>query len=251
MSAKNTRDEKGVVLVVGMGEVGRPLFHILSGTYECIAVDAEPVHVQQPCDVMHICYPFSVPDFVGTTLEYIDQYQPALTIVNSTVSPGTTRKLQQGAENRLIAYSPVRGKHARMEADMLKYRKFVAALRPEALAAAVGHFAGAGLKTATFRTPELAELSKLLETTYLGVLVAWAQEIERLAGSFDGDFEDVNAFIEEIDFLPSHIFPGPIGGHCVLPNIAILQGSMDSAFFNAVLESDERKKLRHQTAAAR
>lgn len=241
----------GVVVVAGLGEVGRPLKTILEKAYRTVGVDLNPVELEAPCEVLHICYPFSVPDFVGTTLRYIAKYQPALTIVNSTVLPGTTRQVQEGAGDRPVAYSPVRGKHVRMEADMRKYQKFVGAPRPEACSGAVAHFAGAGLKTATFRTPELAELSKLLETTYLGVLVAWTQEMERLAASLGGSFEDVNAFVEEIDFLPSHIFPGPIGGHCVLPNIAILQTAMDSPFFHAVLDSNERKKLRAVSAAAR
>lgn len=244
-------DNEAVVLVVGMGEVGRPLLQILNKTYRCVGVDIEQVKINLPCDVMHVCYPFSIPDYIGTTLGYIHQYRPALTIINSTVSPGTTRKVQEQARDRMVAFSPVRGKHARMEQDMRRYRKFVAAPRVEALRAALNHFNGAGLKTAKFRTPELAELSKLLETTYLGVLVAWAQEIERLAGVYDGGFDDVNSFIEEIDFLPSHTFPGTIGGHCVLPNIAILQSELNSPFFNAVLEANERKLERLAAVVAR
>jgi hypothetical protein len=52
----------------------------------------------------------------------------------------------------------------------------------------------------------------------------------------------VNAFIKEIDFLPSHIFPGRIGGHCVMPNIALLRKKFPSAFLEAVIESDKAKE---------
>ena len=84
-----------VVVVAGMGEVGRPLFRILSGKFECVEVDIKPVSIAKPCSVLHICYPFQVPDFIGTTLGYINKYQPALTIINSTVGPGTTRKTEE------------------------------------------------------------------------------------------------------------------------------------------------------------
>lgn len=231
-----------LVIVVGVGEIGRPLLRILEKTYPCVAVDVQPVEISEPCAVLHVCYPFQIPDFIGTTARYIQKYQPALTIINSTVAPGTTRKVQDVAGDHPVAYSPVRGKHVRMEADLLRYKKFVGAPSPDGLEKALKHFRGAGFMTGAFRTPEIAELSKLLETTYLGILVGWAQEVERLANQYDGAFEDVNAFIEEIDFLPAHIFPGHIAGHCVMPNIAILQSQLKSKFLEAVVESNEFKR---------
>jgi UDP-N-acetyl-D-mannosaminuronate dehydrogenase len=198
---------------------------------------------------MHVCYPFQIPDFVGTTVSYINKYRPTLTIINSTVAPGTTRKVQEAVGDREVAYSPVRGKHARMETDMLRYKKFVAAFHSDALQHALDHFCQAGFQTATFRSPEMAEISKLIETTYLGVLIAWAQETERFAAVYDGSFEEVKVFIEEIDFLPSHIFPGYIGGHCVIPNIAMLQTQLKSKFLETIVESNELKRKQLLTAA--
>ncbi len=230
------------VVVVGTGEVGRPLLNILSKKYDCVGVDIKPVSIAKPCSVLHICFPFQVPDFLGTAVSYVLKYQPALTIINSTVAPGTTRSVQEAVGERGVAYSPVRGKHARMEPDMLRYKKFVAATRPEVREQAREHFSQAGFKTGMFRTPELAEVGKLLETTYLGILIGWAQEVERIAARYEGSFEDVNAFIEEIDFLPSHVFPGQIGGHCVMPNIAILQTQLQSKFLDTVVESNELKQ---------
>ena len=54
----------------------------------------------------------------------------------------------------------------------------------------------------------MGELSKLVETTWLGVLIGWAQEIERMAAASGGSYEEVNEFIKEISFLPSSV-PGP------------------------------------------
>jgi len=240
--------DKDLVLVVGMGEVGKPLLRILSRTFDCMGIDIEPVDIDSPCSVMHICYPFQGPDFVKTTTSYMHKYQPALTIIHSSVAPGTTRKIQAAADDQAVAYSPVRGKHVRMEADMLCYKKFVAASRTETLDVAVTHFRQAGLRTMAFPSLEIAELSKILETTYLGVLIAWAQEMERLAVDCGGSFDDVNAFIKEINFLPSHIFPGEIGGHCVLPNIAILRSQVESDFLDLILKSNELKQRQHVTA---
>lgn len=231
----------GKVIVVGMGEVGQPLFGILERKFECVPVDIQPVEVKGPCDVVHICYPFQMRDFVGTTARYIEKYNPRLTMIHSTVAPGTTRKIHEAVPDRALTYSPVRGKHARMEADMLRYKKFVAGFDRAAVDAAERHLRQAGFATDTFPTPEIAELSKLLETTYFGVLIGWAQEVERLAAQYEGSYEDVVSFIKEVDFLPSHIFPGVIGGHCVMPNIAILRQHVNSEFLDAVANSNEAK----------
>lgn len=239
-----------IVIVAGMGEVGRPLLQILGRTYECTGIDLAPYHSARPCSVLHICYPFQIEDFTGATISYIEKYQPQLTIINSTVAPGTTRKIQQ-LVNQPVAYSPVRGKHARMEQELLHYRKFVAGLEPQATQQAAQHFARAGFQIETFRTPEIAELSKLLETTWLGVLAGWAQEVDRMAAQYAASYEEVNTFIKEVDFLPSHVFPGHIGGHCVMTNIAVLRSIFPSKFLDAVVESNQAKERESQTATRR
>lgn len=237
------------VIVVGMGEVGRPLFQILKQRYHCIDVDVSPVEVSEPCSVLHVCYPFQIPAFVDVTVEYVRRYQPELTIINSTVAPGTSRKVQDTVRQPVI-YSPVRGKHVRMERDMLRYRKFVAGFTFDATKRAERHFSEAGFSTGMFRTPEIAELSKLIETTWLGVLVGWAQEVERMAARHNASYDEVNAFIEEIDFLPGNVFPGYIGGHCVMPNIEILRKDGYSKWLEAIVESNTMKSKERQTIAA-
>jgi len=228
-----------VVLVVGLGEVGGPLFKILSRTYQCIGVDIDPVEISRKCSVLHLCIPYQIKDFTRTSCEYIAKYKPEFTVVNSTVAPGTTDTIAERSGTH-VAYSPVRGKHAKMEADMLRYRKFVGAKDPKVLDAVIQHFAEAGFKTDRFRTPKIGEVSKLLETTWLGMLVSWAQEVERMADNFGATYDEVNAYIDEIDFLP-HVFPGVIGGHCIMPNIEILRGALQSDFLDIIVSGNQQK----------
>jgi len=136
-----------------------------------------------------------------------------------------------------------------MEHDMLHYQKFVAGFDPQATQQAAQHFAGAGFGVATFPNPEAGELSKLLETTWLGMLIGWAQEVERMAAQCNASYNEVNAFIQEIDYLPKNVFPGFIGGHCVMPNIAILRNAFASKFLDAVVESNESKEQELMVAA--
>lgn len=237
-----------VVVVCGLGEVGKPLMQILSRTYDCVGVDIEPVELRQPCSVLHVCYPFQIPDFVGETLAYARKYRPGIIVVNSTVAPGTTRSI--GDETGVtVAYSPVRGKHARMEKDMLSYRKFVGADDVATAGRVVEHFKKAGFKTDQFHSTIAGEVAKLIETTWLGMLVGWAQEIERIAQVYGSTYSELDKFVQEIAYLPHGIFPGFIGGHCVMPNIAILQTQVQSDFLDAVVNSNRRKAEGQPTAA--
>ena len=81
------------VVIVGLGEVGKPLFEIIKTQHEVFGVDIDLAAPVNRCDVMHICFPFRDKKFVGQVSEYIGRYQPALTIINSTVAPGTSRRI--------------------------------------------------------------------------------------------------------------------------------------------------------------
>jgi UDP-N-acetyl-D-mannosaminuronate dehydrogenase len=241
-------EEQQSVVVAGLGEIGRPLLRILSRTFNAFGVDIEPVTVTAANPVLHVCYPYQIAGFEQITVDYIHTLRPVLTIIHSTVPPGTTLRIQELIGDTDIAFSPVRGKHARMELHMLQYQKFVAAPRPSARLAALEHLSHAGFRTASLSSSELLELAKLLETTYLGVLIAWTQEMERLAAHYGGTFTEVNRLMEEVDYLPANIFPGAIGGHCVLPNIDLLRSCVASPFLDLVVHSNELKTQLPQAA---
>jgi UDP-N-acetyl-D-mannosaminuronate dehydrogenase len=230
------------VVIVGIGEVGKPLLEIMKGRYLTFSVDIDqPASVSQ-CDVMHICFPFRDGKFVEQVVEYIHQYRPALTIINSTVAPGTTRRIavESGAA---VVNSPVRGKHIRMQEEMLHYTKFVGALDVQSGQRTVKHFEGVGMKTRLLGSPEATEIAKLTETTYFGLLIAWAQEVERYCMELGANYDEVVSFYEEIKFFPPvKYFPGVIGGHCVIPNIAILRQQFPSGVLEAIVKSNTLKQ---------
>lgn len=243
----------GTVVVVGLGEVGRPLLELIrSSGAKAVGVDVEPgdLPARGSVDVMHVCIPFEIPDFVGETARYIELLGPRLTIVDSTVAVGTTRAIHErtGAP---VAHSPVRGKHARMLDEMRSYVKFVGGIDEDAARAAAEHFAGVGLETRILATPEATELAKLSETTYFGLLIAWAQEMERYCDLVEVDYDEVVSIYSEIGFLPPvKFFPGVIGGHCVMPNIEILSALGESAILDAIRSSNAQKTAREADPVA-
>jgi UDP-N-acetyl-D-mannosaminuronate dehydrogenase len=234
-------------VVVGLGEVGRPLLELVERAgHIAVGVDIEPTSLpaKGETDVLHVCFPFEIPDFVGEAARYADLLEPKLTIVNSTVAVGTTREVYIRV-GRPIAYSPVRGKHAHMVEEMTKYKKYVGGIDEDAANAAAAHFEDLGMPTRIVSSPETAELAKLTETTYFGLLIAWAQEIERYCDLTGQDYDEVVSFYEEITFFPPVKYtPGVIGGHCVMPNIDILGKLVDSDLLSAVKSSNELKKQR-------
>lgn len=236
-------DEKKV-LIAGLGEVGKPLMQVASERFDTVGIDILPVAVEGPVEVLHVCYPFQIPDFIGQTARYIDRYQPSLTLIHSTVSVGTTRAIAERTGTAVVN-SPVRGKHARMVEELRRYTKFVGAMDSTSGAVAVRHLEAMGLKTRLLSSPEATELAKLTETTYFGLMIAWAQEVERYCDLAGQEYEEVAAFYDEIKFFPAvKYFPGIIGGHCVMPNIQILKHWTPSALLAAIEASNEMKTER-------
>ena len=227
------------VLVVGLGEIGVPLLEILRGAHQAVGRDIED-RAFHGVRVLHLCFPFG-PDFVTSASRYVSLYQPEVVVVNSTVVPGTTRAIQQKTGTPAV-YSPVRGKHTRMREELRHYRKFVAGSSAEAVALVESQFAAAGVTTQRMSSFESLELAKLLETTYFGLLVAWAQEMDRFVTSIGADYWETLEFFEEIGFFPPVGFePGYIGGHCVMPNLHLLEQVRQSPFIDTMRESNDHR----------
>lgn len=235
----------GKVMVVGLGEIGKPLLEVLSRCYETIGVDIVlPAEPPGDIDVMHVCYPFKINDFIGQTARYIKQYNPNITVIHSTVAVGTTRAVAERT-GAAVVNSPVRGKHTRMAADLLHYDKFVGAVDTAAAESAAQHFKQAGMKTRILSSPEATELAKLTETTYFGLVIAWAQEVERYCDQLGLNYDEVVSIYEEIKFFPpAKYFPGVIGGHCVMSNIEILRQINHSDILKAIESSNKQKSDR-------
>jgi UDP-N-acetyl-D-mannosaminuronate dehydrogenase len=236
--------QNGVSIVIGLGEVGKPLFTILSESDKgAIGMDIIPAEITVPVGIMHVCFPFQVPGgFLNTVVAYAKKYKPEIIVINSTVGPGTTEEIEEISGISCV-YSPVRGKHSRMVEDLRRYVKFVAGRNGEAAERVRVHFESMGLKGKGMSSPRALELAKLLETTYFGLLISWAQEMNRFASENGSDYFEIAAFFDEIGYLPRVVFqPGHIGGHCVMQNIELLQAKHPSDFLSTIQKSNERRK---------
>jgi UDP-N-acetyl-D-mannosaminuronate dehydrogenase len=132
--------------------------------------------------------------------------------------------------------------------ELTSYTKFIGAIDPAAGEQAARHFQAAGLRTKVLSTPEATELAKLTETTYFGLMIAWAQEIERYCDKTGANYQEIISFYDEIKFFPPVKYsPGIIGGHCVMPNIEILQRFTKSEILEAIQTSNRMKTERESS----
>lgn len=234
-------------LIIGLGQIGQPIARLLGNNdIDVIVRDIEDIPDPGPITAAHICYApgedLENGGFVDVTVNYLKQYTPRFCFIHSTVVPGTSREIQKQVPFVDIIYSPVRGRHGDFDEDLVKYDKWMAAMHEMALRSAVLHV-GHIWNIREMRRFETLELAKLLETSYTGVLIAWAQVMNRYADAVGADLDQAIEFTDELDYLPAYQFvPSYIGGHCIMPNIDILQEVLHTDFLQSVIDSNEKRK---------
>ena len=197
---------------------------------------------------MHVCIPCgSQNKFVDAVVSYVERVKPKLVIINSTVPPGTTRRVFERCGCR-VAHSSVRGVHDSLEHmkwELKRWTKYVGGADAEAAEAACEHLEKLGLKTKVLKSSLETELAKLFVTTYRAWMIVCFREMHRISKHFGADFEGVVDFLEDTHRVRLDrpvMFPGVIGGHCLIPNVELLLKSHDSEFLRLILDSNEKRK---------
>jgi len=229
-------------LVIGAGEVGTSIFNVLKEYYETAIRDVEGEADIEP-DVLHICYP-PKKNFVEETKKYIEKYSPELVIIHSTIRPGTTKEV-----GGIAVHSPIRGVHPKLEDGIKTFVKYFGG---EKAKEAAEIFENIGIKTEVFEKPETTELAKILDTTYYAWNIVFQKEVKRICDEMDLDFDEVyttpnrdyNEGYKKLGM--EHVvrpvlkdFPGPIRGHCLIPNCDLL----DDWVTEVIKERNRRWKL--------
>ena len=225
-------------VVVGMGEIGKPILKLLSKRNITVGFDLNPDLMDQrkfqryknlQTSFLHITIPVT-DKFINNVLKLDKKFQPECIVIHSTIKPGTTKKLQ-GKLSIPVIYSATRGIHKRMIYDLKRYTKFfvISENAPRSKWASsrfVKLMKWCGIKTKKMSKPETLELAKIIcDTSYLGWLVNYAQLSNRIAIQYGIDYDEMWSFSDEIHkFLGNRpkMYPGYIGGHCVIPNLNLI-----------------------------
>lgn len=236
------------VLVIGLGEVGSALLEIVKGIYDAAGYDLRnPTELPGKVDVLHICFPYSE-GFIDNVVDYVNKTNPTLTLIESTVLPGTTLKIHEKT-HRAICHSPVRGRHASsLKWGFLNYTKFIGGVDNESNRLAKDYYKSLGFKTRLCYGPLETEFAKLFNLSYFAIMLGWNQEMRRIAKSHNINFEDLAAFLGTNTVESGQRFPRPvydgkvIAGHCIIPGVQLLHQMFKSQFLESVLGSNERRK---------
>jgi UDP-glucose 6-dehydrogenase len=238
------------ILIVGYGEVGKPLFEVVRGVYpEVDWLDVADKKVDMNPDIMHITFPEETPaGFVSSSVRYIERFSPGLVLIEATVTPGTTLQVYRNLTKKvLLCHSPVRGNMTEgMKRGLVQYTKFIGPTSPEAGAKAKEYYETLGLKTYVCSSPIETELGKIFETTYRGVMMSWFQEIHRICRDLQAQYDQVVEFVgstEREGKQARPVFhPGVIAGHCIIPNAEKLLSFYRCKFAEALLESNRKRQ---------
>lgn len=221
-------------VVIGLGEVGQPLSEILRLVTNVAGRDERQElnfgMLQDPLEIVHICFGYKT-SFVDDVLSWVDSdfQNPKAIVIHSTVKPYTTKILQSKLPKIPVIYSPVRGLHKTMKEDLLEYTKFYAhyphPLGWQASALFKERFKSATIDVQKASSPHLLEHAKILvDTSYYGWLIAYAQITNEICSEQNLDYDELWSFAEEIHAKLKNrpkMFPGIIGGHCVIPNAVL------------------------------
>lgn len=223
-------------IILGMGEVGETLFDLLvDRKFDCIGIDLEDSKcknytenkiIENP-QYLHVCLPGELEKFTDIVIEWINKIKNIqVVVIHSTVKPGTTKNIQERSSIPIL-FSPVRGVHRRFLDDIKKYTKFISFDNTEINSEIKKDLENRFEKVEWMSTTKTAELAKILvDTTYYGWLINYAQITKMICEKENVDFDEMWKFADEIhENLGNRpkMFPGIIGGHCVIPNLNLVE----------------------------
>jgi len=226
-------------VVAGLGEIGKPIYQLLSKFEITVGYDMNLLLTNKnkfdknsilKTSFLHVCIPFNNKFKENIKSLYV-QFNPECVVIHSTISPHTTKKIQNILPVPVI-YSATRGVHKRMLSDLKKYTKFFAieSNAPRAKWAITTYsklMKKCGVKTKKMKNPLTLELAKIVvDTSYYGWLINYAQLSKMITIKNKIDYDEMWSFSDEIHKNLGNrpkMFPGYIGGHCIIPNLELIK----------------------------
>ncbi len=181
-------------------------------------------------DAVLVCVPTPLGRHLEPDLSYVEQTasdiaaqlrDDQLIVLESTTSPGTTRKLMQPplaatGKRFHLAYSPEREDPGRKDHSTHTIPKLVGGVTPEAGELAAALYRTAIRQVIPVASAEVAEAAKILENVYRAVNIALVNELKVILTAMDVDVWEVIDAAATKPFGFQAFYPGPgLGGHCI------------------------------------
>jgi len=237
--------------IIGTGEVGSAIKKIVEKKYKVFTKDRKNDSIKgQEIEILHICIPYSK-DFIAIAVKAIRDYKPLLTIIESTVAPGTTDKIYKQTKT-FICHSPIRGIHPNLYVGIKTFVKYIGPTSKKAGIKTQKYYKKLGLKTEVFKNSKATEIAKLMDTTYYGWNIIFQKEMHKICKKNNVFFEEAytkwNTTYNEgyTKLKKANVvrpvlknYPGKIGGHCIISNCEILEKTLKNSISKTVLEQNK------------
>ena len=234
--------------ILGTGEVGSAVKKIVNEKHRVFTANTRQDFIKnRKITVLHICIPYDN-QFVKIAVQAIKKYNPLLTIIESTVAPGTTDSIFRQTK-KLICHSPIRGSHPDLSRGIKTFVKYIGPASKKAGTEAARYYEGLGLKTEICTSARTTEIAKLMDTTYYGWNIIFQKEIEKICKTHGIPFAEAytswnvtyNQGYKKLGEM--HVIrpvlrsvKGKIGGHCVIPNCEILERTLSNPLSQTILK---------------
>lgn len=240
-------NKKQKIGILGFGEIGKSIARFYKNPK---IKDLNRDDGLKGVEVLNVCIPWSS-EFINILRKEIKYIKPKLTIIHSTIAPGTIKMLVRGLpkELRMVVHSPVRGVHPHLFEGMKTFVKYIGFEDKKAGKLAKKHLERLGIETKLFYPAITTELGKILDTTYYGVAIAWHKEMKKICDKLFVNFEDAvtdfnktyndgYALLGNKNVIRPVLFVDekPIGGHCIVPNAEILKKYFNSKAIEMILD---------------
>lgn len=239
-------------LILGFGEIGKAVYEVVSGRTQAGDIyisdptfTKEKTPVERP-EIMHVCFPYSN-EFSHELRNYIDRYNPKHIVVWSTVPIHTCEDISPR-----VVHSPVEGKHPELELSIRQMERWIGYNDAQEGQFFANFFSSCGLRTKLVPATSFTEALKLLSTTEYGLNIVFADYKAKVADSLGMDYELVKEWNVEYNKLYRNLGmdkrfqkyvldppSGRIGGHCVVPNAAILKSQFPDSLLDRIINQGE------------
>jgi UDP-N-acetyl-D-mannosaminuronate dehydrogenase len=246
---------KAKVGILGYGEIGGSLAKVYEDYPQKFEIAIKDLNRDDGLDnlsVLNICIPYN-DKFITIVTNQIVESNADLTIIHSTVLPGTTAKIKSMLSKKFkVVHSPVRGVHPELYEGIKTFVKFVGAEDDMSRRSAIRHLAKLDIKTEHCDNSVTTEIGKALSTTYYGVVIALHGEMSDFCSQVGANFDQAitrfnqtyNTGYSELGkdnlvrpvLYPPKGSPPFIGGHCVVSNAELLLEEFKSESLNLIMK---------------
>ena len=189
--------------------------------------------------------------FINIVSKNIKELSPKLTIINSSVSLGTTREIHRLTKSDIV-HSPIIGSHPYLyESIKFHFPKIIGPVNISSKNAARKHFKNLRLKIAIYDSSENSEAAKLLDLVYYAWDIIFCKWVKEVCKNYNLNFEQVYTKHNKIynrgyrKLRPNVIRPilvpvdGPIGGHCTIEDTILFDKNYKNRFTKFILKEQK------------